>query len=85
MLADVGLLPSAQAHRALPGGAAMTWESVSIRLSCGCDGAGAFDATHAGDEQTCKVHGATTVHRVSRVRESAGSRNAQLVVKEGAE
>lgn len=45
----------------------MAWERSSVRLECGCDGAGKWETTYPGDEQTCTQHGTTEVRRVGRV------------------
>jgi hypothetical protein len=56
----------------------VSWESVSVALACGCPGTGSYDTTDPGDEQACGQHGQQRVKRVSRIRESRGSRDFSL-------
>jgi hypothetical protein len=64
----------------------VTWGHAYVELACGCVGnvtPGGFDDLAVGDYQQCTKHGDTTVRRMSRVRETAGSRDYRLGVQEG--
>lgn len=50
------------------------WSSQTIRLSCGCEGAGRWDDLWIGQGQTCAKHGEVEVVHMSRVYEARTSR-----------
>lgn len=59
----------------------MSWGYTFVELACGCAGNGQWDVDWPGDEQKCERHGSTSIERISRVRETRGSRDFQLGVK----
>lgn len=60
----------------------MTYSSTVTTLACGCEWPGVWDRDWPGDTVNCSTrgHGITTIERITRSRDVAGSRDFKLGV-----